>query len=70
MAADTKKSKEVVPGLSSDDVREIADQIFNRTDGNHPQLKVKTSENGFIDILKNGKSDISASSVFIKKVTP
>ncbi|MCL1836378.1 MAG: hypothetical protein FWG46_02390 [Treponema sp.] len=61
----TKTAREVVPGLSSADVRNIADQIFNRTDGNHPQL-VK-SENGFMDILKNGKPDISATAVFIRK---
>ena len=58
--------KEVVPGLTIADVREIADQVFSRTDGNHPQLN--TSENGFIDILQNGKPDISASSAFIRKV--
>jgi len=34
----TANEKEVVPGLTSADVREIADQVFNRTDGNHPQL--------------------------------
>jgi len=59
--------KEVVPGLTSADVREIADQILNKTDGNHPQLKV--SGNGFIDILQNGKSDISSSPVFVRKVS-
>ena len=64
--ADPKK-REIVPGLTSDDVKEIADQIFSRTDGNHPQSK--GSESGFIDILKNGKSDISASSVFIGKAS-
>ena len=63
--ADTER--EVVPGLTSADVKEIADQIFNRTDGNHPQLRV--SGNGFIDILQNGKPDISASAVFIRKAS-
>ena len=61
---DTKK--EVVPGLTAADVREITDQVFSRTDGNHPQLSA--SGKGFLDILQNGKSDISASPVFIKKV--
>jgi hypothetical protein len=59
--------KEIIPGLSSADVKKIANQVFKRTDGNHPQLN--TSENGFIDILQNGKADISASPVFINKVT-
>ena len=59
--------KEVVPGLTSADVREITEQVFNRTDGNHPQLNV--SGNGFINILQNGKPDISASSVFVRKVS-
>lgn len=63
--ADTKR--EVVPGLTSVDVREIADQVFNKTDDNHPQLS--KSENGFIDILQNGKPDISASPVFIRKAS-
>jgi len=60
---DTKK--EVVPGLTVADVKEIADQVFSRTDGNHPQLN--KSESGFIDILQKGKPDISASPVFIRK---
>ena len=59
---------EVVPGLTSADVREIAEQIFNRTDGNLPQFSA--SENGFMDILQNEKPDISASSIFIRKVKP
>jgi len=59
--------KEVVPGLTSDDVKEIADQVFNRTDGNHPQLNM--SGNGFINILQNGKPDISASPVFVRKAS-
>jgi hypothetical protein len=62
-----KTEREVVPGLTSADVKEIADQVFNRTDGNHPQLSV--SGNGFIDILKDGKPDISASPVFVRKVS-
>jgi len=59
--------KEVVPGLTSADIKEITDQVFNRTDGNHPLLNV--SGNGFINILKNGKPDISASPVFVRKVS-
>jgi hypothetical protein len=59
--------KEIVPGLTDSDLKEISDQIFNRMDGNHPQLSV--SENGFIDILQNGKPDISASPVFIKRAS-
>ena len=58
--------KEIISGLTSADVKKIAKQVFNRTDGNHPQLNA--SENGFIDILQNGKSDISASPAFINKV--
>ena len=58
--------KEIVPGLTSVDVGIIADQIFSRKDENHPQFK--TSNNGFLDILQNGKSDISASPAFIKKI--
>jgi len=59
--------KEVVPGLTSADVKEIADQVLNKTDGNHPQLNA--SGNGFVDILQKGKSDISASPVFIRKAS-
>jgi len=58
--------KEIIPNLTSSDIRKIVKQVFNRKDGNHPQLNI--SENGFIDILKNGKSDICASPVFINKV--
>jgi len=59
--------KEIVPGLTSADVREIADQIFSRTDGNHPQLS--KPGNGFMEILQNGESNISASPVFIRKAS-
>jgi len=59
--------KEVVSGLTSANVKEIADQVFSRTDGNHPQLSV--SGNGFINILQNGKPDISASPVFVRKAS-
>jgi len=65
--------REIVPGLTSTDVREIADQVFNRTDGNHPQLSTLSGraalENGFINILQNGKSDISASHIFVRKAS-
>jgi len=59
--------KEIVPDLTSAELREIADQIFNKRDGNHPQLSKPGS--GFIDILQNGKSIISASPVFIRKAS-
>jgi len=59
--------KEVVPGLTAADVKEIADQVFCRTDGNHPHSG--KPENGFLDILQNRKSDISASPVFIRKAS-
>jgi len=58
--------REVVPGLSSADVKVIADQSFNRKDGNCPIL-TRTNKS-FEDILRNGKPNISASSIFIKKV--
>jgi hypothetical protein len=63
----SKQKEETVFGLSRADVRDISEQIFNRTDTNHPQIK--SSDSGFINIIKNGKPDISASSVFIKKVS-
>ena len=62
----TDTEKEVVPGLTVADVRKITDQVLSRTDGNHPQLS--TSGNGFMDILQNGTPNLSASSVFIRKV--
>jgi hypothetical protein len=59
------ENKEVVPGLSSADVADMAEKVFSRTDGNQPQLN--SSGNGFLDILQNGKPDISASPIFIRK---
>ena len=61
------EKNEVVPGLTSEDVKKIADQIFNQKDINHPLSDKKTS--GFLDILENGKPNISASSIFIKKMS-
>jgi hypothetical protein len=57
--------KEVVPGLSSADVAEMMEKVLEWIDGNHPQLN--GSENGFLDILQNGKTDLSASPAFIRK---
>jgi ATP sulfurylase len=62
----TDEKREVVPGLTSTDVKEMADKVFNWTDGNHPQ--VSSTENGFLNILQNGKSDISSSPAFIRKI--
>jgi hypothetical protein len=59
------ENKEVVPGLSSTDVAEMREKVYNRTDGNQPQLN--SSGNGFLDILRNGRPGISASSAFIRK---
>ncbi|MDR1636052.1 MAG: hypothetical protein LBR93_01810 [Treponema sp.] len=59
------KEEDVVPGLSSADVADMMEKVFSWTDGNHPQLNI--SENGFLDILRNGKPDMSASLAFIKK---
>jgi len=58
--------REVVPGLTVADMRKIADQVLGRKDINHPQSG--KTENGFLDILQNGKPDISASNIFVKKV--
>ncbi|MDR2746176.1 MAG: hypothetical protein LBB77_01915 [Treponema sp.] len=62
----TDEKREVVPGLTSADVREMADKVFNWTDGNHPQ--VNSTENGFLNILQNGKPDVSSSPAFIRKI--
>ena len=67
MGPDYDNEREVVPGLTASEVKNMADQVYNWTDGNHPQLS--KSENGFLDILENGKPVISASPVFIRKTT-
>ena len=63
----TNEEKEVVPGLTSADIKEIANKVFNKTDGNHPHAR--ESGNSFIEILEKGKSDISFSPVFLKKAS-
>jgi hypothetical protein len=60
------EDEEIVPGLFASDVAEMAEKVFNWTDGNRPQKN--SSGNGFLDILENAKPDISASPVFIRKV--
>jgi hypothetical protein len=62
----TDEKKEVVPGLTSTDVKEMADRVFNWTDGNRPQ--VNNTGNGFLDILQSGKADLSSSPAFIRKI--
>jgi hypothetical protein len=61
-------NREVIPGLTAADVKKMADQVFGRTDGNHPQIT--GSENGFLNIIKNGKPEISSSPAFIRKLNP
>jgi len=61
-----KREKEIVPGLCSADLKAITDQIYNRKDVNCPILS--ETNKSFEDILRNGKPNISASPVFIKKV--
>jgi hypothetical protein len=61
------EDEEIVPGLFASDVAEMAEKVFNWTDGNQPQIN--RPESGFLDILKNAKPDMSASSIFITKVT-
>ncbi|GHV70108.1 hypothetical protein AGMMS49928_16460 [Spirochaetia bacterium] len=63
-----KDKGEVVSGLTAADIKEIADKVFSRTDGNRPQ--VDTSGNGLMKILREGKPDISASPVFISRIVP
>jgi hypothetical protein len=63
-----EKDRQVVPGLTAAEVKDMADKVFNWTDGNHPQMS--GSENGFLDIIQNGKPEISSSPVFLKKITP
>ena len=61
------EKKEVVPGLTSADIKKIAEKVFDKTNGNHPHARV--SGNSFIEILEKGKSDISFSPVFLKKAS-
>jgi hypothetical protein len=64
----TDKGKEVVPGLTAADVKEMADKVFNLTDGNRPQIH--GAENGFLNSLQTGTSDISSSPAFVRKIVP
>jgi len=59
--------EEVVPGLTYGEMVKMADSVMGWTDGNHP--RTGRSENRFIDILQNGKPNISASPVFVQKIT-
>jgi hypothetical protein len=62
----TDEKREVIPGLTAGDVKEMADKVFNWTDGNRPQIQ--GAKNGFLNILQNGKSNISSSPVFVRKI--
>jgi hypothetical protein len=65
--ANRKKEKETVFGLTLTNAKNISDQVFNLTDKNHPDTNF--SDNRFMDILKSGKPTISASSIFVKRVS-
>jgi hypothetical protein len=60
------EEREVVPGLTAADIKKRWQiKVLNRTDGNRPQ--VNGAENGF-EHFQNGKSDISSSPAFIRKI--
>jgi hypothetical protein len=65
MESKTVKGENGFEELSLADEEKIVNEIFSRNDGNSPRNK----DSGFRDILKNGKPDISASPIFIKKVS-
>ena len=65
-AKNRKKSSKVASGLSSKDIKIIADQIYGTADCNRPYLS--KTKNGVIDILRGEKPEISTSSAFIGKV--
>jgi xanthine/CO dehydrogenase XdhC/CoxF family maturation factor len=54
----TGEKREVVPGLTAADAREMADKVFDWTEGNHPQAN--NAENGFLNILQDEKPDVLA----------
>ena len=62
----TNVEKEVIPGLTTADVKKIASQIYGKTDRNHPQMS--KPENGFFNILQNGNSESGISKVFIRRI--
>jgi len=64
----SNNNNEVVPGLTVADVKDIVDQVISRKDENHPQYS-SGERNGFLDILENFKPDISASPIFVRKVS-
>ena len=59
-------NKEIIPGLTFAELDKMMGVALAQADGNKPQTR--QVKNGFLDILKNGKSEISSSSVFIRKV--
>jgi len=63
-----KANKEIIKGLSLANMENIANQILERNDSNHP-LSTHKKNKRVLDTLKNAKPNISASSVFIKKVS-
>ena len=63
----TDTEEEVIPGLTLADMKKIADQILEKTDVNHPQSS--KPGNKFLDILDDEKADISAASVFVRKIS-
>jgi len=65
--ANNQEAKAYVPALSKNNAKIILGQILSRKDENHPHSS--GASDGFFDILENRKPEISASKIFIKKVS-
>ncbi|MDR3334080.1 MAG: hypothetical protein LBT13_04205 [Treponema sp.] len=60
------KAVEVIPGVTKADIDEMADFVFGRVDGNHPELQ--HSSNDIIKIFEEGHDLVVQSPAFIKKI--
>jgi hypothetical protein len=66
MADNTGRDVEVIPGVTVSELENMADYVFRRVDGNHPETENSSDE--ITRILNNGGALADKSPAFMQKV--
>jgi hypothetical protein len=60
------ENEEVIPGVTKADIDLMANQVFGRTDRNHPELE--SSPDDIVQILEKGGPMVAKSNAFLRKI--
>jgi hypothetical protein len=69
MDEDISKKTEVIPGVTKAAIDRMADFVFSRVDGNHPEFADSSDDGDIVRILNEGSPLVDKSPAFIRKFT-